>query len=166
MALIRYDGKLWLGHSVPLQHKIFTALHDSALGGHSGGPATYQRIKQLFFWSNMKNDIFVLVKSCSVCQQAKPDRSSYPGLLQPLPVPDSAWSIISMDFVEGLPPSSSANSILVVIDKFTKYGHFIPLKHPYTGQSVAKLFLDHIYRLHGMPIAIISDRDRVFTSLF
>ena len=133
--MLKYDGKLWLGHSVQFQHRIFAAMHDSTLGGHSRGPATYQRIKQLFYWPNMKTDIFALVKSCSVCQQAKPDRSSCPGLLQPLPVLDSACSVISLDFVEGLPQSGSANSILVVIDKFTKFGHFIPLKHPFTAQK-------------------------------
>lgn len=57
-GLFRYDGKLWLGHNVQFQQRIFAALHDSALGGHSGRPATYQRIKPLFYWPTMKNDIF------------------------------------------------------------------------------------------------------------
>jgi transposase InsO family protein len=97
---------------------------------------------------------------------AKPDRARYPSLLQPIPHPDNAWHTISMDFVEGLPLSGRADSILVVVDKFTKVAHFLPLKHPYTAESVAKLFLDSVYKLHGMPHAIISDRDRIFTSAF
>jgi hypothetical protein len=71
-----------------------------------------------------------------------------------------------MDFVEGLPSLGSANAILVVVDKFSKFAHFIPLRHPFTAESVAKLFLDNVYRLHGMPLSIISDRDRVFISKF
>jgi hypothetical protein len=71
-----------------------------------------------------------------------------------------------MDFVEGLPQSGHAFCIMVVIEKFTKYGHFLPLKHPYTSISVAKLFLDEVYKLHGMPLSIISDQDKVFTSKF
>jgi hypothetical protein len=106
----------------------------------------------------MKSNILQWVQTCRVCQQAKPDRAKYPGLLQPLLVPDTAWSVISMDFMEGLPTLGSANSILVVIDKFSKFSHFIPLKHPFTTATVAKLFLDNIYRLHGMPQAIVSDR--------
>jgi hypothetical protein len=99
-------------------------------------------------------------------QQAKPDRSKCPGTLQHLPIPKGAWKMVSMDFVEGLPLSSNANCILVVVDKFTKYAHFIPLKYPYTTASVAKLFMDQIYRLHGMPLSIVSDRDKMFTSQY
>ena len=64
-----------------------------------------------------------------------------------------------MDFVEGLPPSGSANALLVVVDKLSKFAHFIPLRHPFTAAIVARLFMDNIYQLHGMPLAIISDRD-------
>lgn len=104
------------------------------------------------------------VSSCSICQQAKPDRAKYPGLLQPLPVPDGAWQTISMDFVEGLPKSGVFDTILVVVDKFSKYSHFIALKHPFAAASVATMFMSNIYKLHDMPVAIVSDRDRVFTS--
>jgi hypothetical protein len=77
-----------------------------------------------------------------------------------------AWQSISMDFVEGLLPSRGKNCILVVVDRFSKYSHFIPLSHPFTAMTVAKSFLASVYRLHGMPTSIISDRDRVFTSQF
>lgn len=73
---------------------------------------------------------------------------------------------MSMDFAEGLPRTGHANCILVVVDKFSKFAHFIPMLHPFTAASVAKLFLDNIYRLHGMPSHIISDRGRIFTSSF
>jgi hypothetical protein len=88
------------------------------------------------------------------------------GLLQPLEVPSGAWQLISLDFVEGLPLSGSANCILVVIDSFTKYGHFIPLRHLFTVLSIAKAFMHNVYRLYGLPTAIISDRDRIFTNHF
>lgn len=70
-----------------------------------------------------------------------------PGLLQPLTVPKQAWSIISLDFVEGLLKSQHYNTILVVIDQFFKYGHFLP-PHPFTALSVAQAFISNIYKLH------------------
>jgi hypothetical protein len=75
--------------------------------------------------------------------------------LEPLPNPEGAWYTISMDFIEGLPKSGVANCILVVVDKFSKNGHFIPLLHPFTAASVAQAFLSNVYKLHGMPSTII-----------
>lgn len=91
---------------------------------------------------------------------------AYPGLLQPLPVPSRAWEHITMDFIEGLPKSGGKEVIFVVVDRFTKYAHFIALSHPYMASQIAQLFLDNICKLHGNPISITSDRDPVFTSLF
>ena len=104
------------------------------------------------------------VAQCTICQQAKTERVVSPGLLSPLPIPDGSWKTITMDFIEGLPKSSSFNCILVVVDKFTKYAHFIPLSHPYTALQVVIVFMNNVFKLHGLPKAIVSDRDKIFTS--
>jgi len=69
-----------------------------------------------------------------------------------------------MDFIEGLPTSNLFNCILVVVDKFSKYAHFIKLKHPFSALQIAKIYMEHVYKLHGMPQAIVSDQDKIFTS--
>lgn len=165
-GVVRRGAQIWIGANTDLQQRILHAVHSSALGGHSGFPTTYLRLKQMFYWQGMKSAVRSFVTSCITCQQAKPDRACLPGLLQPLPVPESAWQTISMDFVEGLPRSGNANCILVVVDSFTKYAHFLPLLHPFTAASVVMVFLNQVYRLHGLPSAIISDRDKIFTSQF
>lgn len=112
----------------------------------------------------MKEDIKKYVSGCEVCAKAKSEHSKLPSLLQPLTTPEHAWHTISLDFIEGQPKSKSFNAIIVVIDKLTKYAHFIAISHPYTTMSVAQHFINHIYKLHGLPRVIISDRDKVFTS--
>jgi hypothetical protein len=114
----------------------------------------------------MKSAVKDFVRHCRVCQQAKPERVLAPGLLQPLPIPSGPWEMATMDFIDGLPQSRQYNCILVVVDKLSKYAHFIPLAHPYTASTVADLFVNTVYRLHGMPLSIVSDRDPVFTSAF
>lgn len=81
-------------------------------------------------------------------------------------MPYGAWQIVSLDFVEGLPTSGHANCVLVAVNSFTKYAHFIPLHHPFTAVVVAKAYMNQVYKLHGLPQAIVSDRDRIFTSAF
>lgn len=165
-GVIKYQDRIWLGNHHEAKQAILLALHARGIGGHSGITATYHKIKALFAWPNLKRDVKDYVTACTVCQQAKPEHTRMPGLLQPLPIPAQAWDIISLDFIEGLPKSGRFDTILVIIDKFTKYGHFIPLSHPYTAMSVAQVFVDQIYKLHGLPKIIISDRDKVFTSIF
>jgi hypothetical protein len=72
--------------------------------------------------------------------------------------------MVILDFLEGLPKAGKFDTILVVIDKFAKYGHFIPMAHHYSTQYVAQLYVDNVYKLHGLPKVLISDRDKVFTS--
>lgn len=163
-GLIKTKGKILVPPDMKLQNLIISALHDSPVGGHSGAFVTYQKVKQLFVWTRMKMMIKEFVAACQVCQQAKSERVKYPGLLQPLPVPKFAWQVITMNFIEGLQVSHSYNCIMVIVDKFSKYAHFLPLSHPFTAYKVAMLFMEHIFKLHGLPESIVSDRDKVFTS--
>lgn len=165
-GILRYRNRIWIGANTDIQKELIGTFHDSAWGSHSGIPVTHMKIKQCFAWRGMKSSIHDYTRACSVCQQSKPDRAKSPGLLQPLPVSASAWQVISLDFIEGLPLSGSFNCVLVVADLLTKYAHFVPLCHPFTAAGVAKAFFTNVYRLHGLPTTIISDRDRILTSRF
>lgn len=167
-GLLKRKGKVYIGGSQDLRQQLLQAIHSSPLGGHSGQGACLQRLKSFFYWPKMKQDLVNLIRACPVCQTAKAEHVPYPGLLQPLPIPQHAWSHrnMDMDFIEKLPLSEAHDTIMVVVDRLTKFAHFLPLAHPISANSVAPLFLDQIYKLHGLPEVIVSDRDKIFTSAF
>ncbi|KAJ0624009.1 putative nucleotidyltransferase, Ribonuclease H [Helianthus annuus] len=164
--MLRRKNKLWVPKDISLRQELLNLCHSSPIGGHSGFKATLAKLKELFYWKGCSKDVHRFVKECSVCQKSKYETQGSPGLLQPLPVPQSIFSDISMDFISGLPKVQSKDTILVVVDRMTKYGHFLALKHPFTAVEVAKTFMDNIFKLHGCPSTIVSDRDPVFLSAF
>lgn len=87
-------------------------------------------------------------------------------MMQPLPVSERIWKDITMDFIEGLPKSNKYNEVIVVVNRLSKYANFLPLVHPYTTKSVAKLFVEYVIKLHRLPHSIIMDQDRIFVSNF
>jgi hypothetical protein len=104
------------------------------------------------------------IRSCVVCQRNKTGHLHPVGLLQPLVVPTGVWCNIALDFVEGFPKVGGKSVILMVVDRFLKYAHFIALGHPYSATMVAKAFFDTIVRLHGVSESIISEHGPVFIS--
>ncbi|KAL9437883.1 hypothetical protein AB3S75_023702 [Citrus x aurantiifolia] len=149
-----------------LRESLLYEAHDTKIGGHSGVLRTYKRLSQQFYWPAMFQAVREYVSKCKVCQQVKFDTLKPAGLLQPLPIPCQVWDDISLDFVEGLPSSQGKDTILVVVDRLSKFAHFISLTHPFSAKIVAEKFVEHVVKLHGMPKSIISDRDPIFISKF
>ena len=106
------------------------------------------------------------MKECDTYQKLKHETCFPAGLLQPLPIPEKPWLDVSMDFVESLPKSHLKSVVFVAVDRLTKYTHFMAFSYLYTATKVANLYLHYVFKLHGMPSTIISDRDPVFTSHF
>lgn len=164
--LLYHKGKLYVGIKGNLRHQLLELYHHSPLGGHSGINATYVSISRHFYWPAMLQQVIQLVRSCEVCVRCKSEHVASPGLLQPLPIPAKAWQYVTRDFVEQLPKSKGKDAMLVVICRFTKYGHFLALQHPFSAISIAKLFFEFVVKLHEIPKSIISDRNQIFTSPF
>ncbi|CAJ2663964.1 unnamed protein product [Trifolium pratense] len=165
-GVLLYEGRLVISAKSSMIPTLLSEFHTTPQGGHSGFYKTYRRIAANVYWVGMKNTVQEFVKACDICQRQKYLTSSPGGLLQPLPIPDRIWEDLSMDFITGLPKSKGYEAILVVVDRLSKYVHFIPLKHPYTAKIIAEVFVREVVRLHGIPLSIVSDRDSVFMSSF
>ena len=103
----------------------------------------------------MRTDIQQHVATCESWQMNKYPALSPAGLLQSLPIPTQVWADISMDFIEGLHKAHEKNVILVVVDRLTKYTHFLALSHTFTTKEDAEVFIKEIVKLHGFPSSIV-----------
>jgi hypothetical protein len=147
--------------------EILKEMHNMAYAGHPGYQKTVAVVKSHYFWSGLKKEIVEYIARCMECQKVKAKHSHPAGLLQPLPIPEWKWDVVTMDFITGLPRTSKQHdSIMVVVEKITKYAHLIPLKTTHKAGDVADIFLKEVARLHGIPKTIVSDRDPKFTSNF
>jgi hypothetical protein len=160
VGLLLHGHRIFVPNVGDLRHQAIQLAHGA---GHEGVQKTLHRLCSDFYIPGDRMLVQDWVRSCAVCQCNKTDALRPAGLLQPLEVPSQVWADISMDFIEGLPKVGGKSVILTVVDRFSKYAHFIALSHPYIAASVARAFFDGIIRLHGFPSSIVSDRDPVFT---
>jgi hypothetical protein len=169
-GILYYEtNKLYVPCMPSLKRKLLFEYHDN--GCHIGQDKTIELVSRTFYWPNMSRDIRKYISSCYTCQSHKTNINSIKkqGLLNPLAIPDTRWSTISIDFIVQLPTSNSKHkydAILNVVDKCSKQAHFIPTHTNVTAPEVAELIFNNIVRLHGIPSVIISDRDSKFTSKF
>ncbi|KAL5596424.1 uncharacterized protein BROUX77_007108 [Berkeleyomyces rouxiae] len=140
--------------------------HDIMPSGHPGQKNTFELLVREYWWPGMRRDVIRYIRNCEVCQRIKSARHSPYGLLKPLTIPQARWTSVSLDFITGLPVSNSFDMILVVVDRLSKMAHFIPCDSSLDAAGFAKLYLSAVYRLHGLPLDIVSDRGSLFTSAF
>ncbi|KAE8970943.1 hypothetical protein PR001_g27051, partial [Phytophthora rubi] len=140
--------------------------NDAPAGGHLGREKTFAALSRDFFWPRMYKWIRKWVHSREICQRVKP-ASSKQAPLRPLPIATSAWRSVNMDFIFGLPRDAEGRTgVLVFVDCFSKMVHLAPVAAEVTADESAELFLDLVFRHHGLPESIVSDRDPRFTSAF
>jgi len=164
--LLSYKNRWYIPKDEALKRIIMEAEHDSRMAGHFGAYKTIGRVRANIYWPKMDEQITEYVRSCDICQHNKVIRHKKYGLLEPIDVPMRPWTSISMDFIVWLPKSDGYTKIWVIVDRFSKMAHFIRLKTEEHIKELALIFLKEIWRLHGLPETIISDRDTQFTSKF
>jgi hypothetical protein len=164
---LRFGNRLCVPKDSTIKREILEEAHHSPYTVHPGSTKMYRDLREVYWWNNMKKEIAHFVEQCLTCQQVKVEHQRPSGLLQPLPIPEWKWENISMDFVCGLPRTSkNHDAIWVVVDRLTKSAHFIPIRMNYSLDKLAKLYVNEIVRLHGVPVSIVSNRDPRFTSRF
>ena len=147
--------------------EILQQVHDTPVAGHLGIDKTFELARRDYYWPTLRQDVESYVRSCDTCQRTKATNQPKFGLLQSLPIPEQRWEDISMDFIGPLPLSPQGHdAITVFVDRLTKRVHLIPSKTTDSAEDIAKIFVREIYRLHGLPKSIVSDRDARFTSEF
>ena len=149
-----------------LKHDILYEYHDTVLSGHLGREKTYLAVCRNFWWPRLSKYIAKYVRTCEICQRVK-SQPSLEAPLQSLPIPSECWKSISMDFIFGLPVDSKGRTgILVFVDRLSKMVHLAPVREKITANEAAVHFFNDVFRHHGLPETIVSDRDPRFTSKF
>ena len=150
-----------------LKREIMEEAHSSAYAMHPGSTKMYHTLREHYWWKGMKKEIADFVSRCLTCQQVKTEHQKPAGKIQPLPIPVWKWDKITMDFVIGLLRTRRQHdAIWVIVDRLTKFAHFLPVSNDDPLDKLAQLYVDDIVRLHGVPISIVSVRDPRFTSRF
>jgi hypothetical protein len=168
---LRRSGKVWIPEDVTLRQTILSRNHDDPMGGHYGVEKTAQLLKRKYYWPMLTRDVHEYIRRCPACQLNKIRRHKPWGLLTSLPVPNTAWRHFSLDFVTDLPVSKDTqgneyDSILVLVDRFSKYVRYIPVTKAITAQRLAETLLKQCFLQQGPPDTLLSDRGSVFTSQF
>ena len=167
------DGRLWykkclfIPQDDALQAYILKANHDCNVAGHPGKANNFLKLRKSYYWHGMHATSDKWVSRCDACRRAKPSNLMYQGLLNTLEAPQRRWEDIQMDFVTDLPTTREGGNtcLLVIVDRLTKIKHLIPCRKLPEARECALLFLQHVYRLHGLPRSIISDRGSQFVAI-
>ena len=161
------EGKTVVPGVGSLRQDILAEEHDTPFGGHQGIDRTFEKIDRAFWWPTLRKDVGDYVHTCHKCQRSKAGNQPPSGMLQSLDVPERRWSDVSMDFITALPLSERGNTqIVVFVDRLTKMVHLDALPEKATAPDVARCFMRNVFRLHGMPERLVTDRDSKFMSDF
>src|SRR6202789_4453804 len=164
--ILYFRGKIYVPDHFALRRRIVSLCHDSRVAGHSGRWKTLELVSRNYWWPQMSRYVGKYTSTCDMCVRTKAQRHQPVGELRPLPIPDTPWDTISVDFIVELPESSGHDAIMVVVDSVTKTAHIIPTFITISAAGPARLFIQHVWKLHGLPRRVVSDRGPQFVAEF
>ncbi|MBW0545544.1 hypothetical protein O181_085259 [Austropuccinia psidii MF-1] len=148
--LLLFKDRVVIPSNEEIQLNIIQKHHESPLAGHPGQEKTLKLIKRVFYWAGMNQFLEDYVSSCQKCSRNKNIHHKKFGLLKPLSIPSGPWNSLSMDFITQLRLSNNFDSILVVVDRFSKMAIFIPTYGSITALDSAQIIISHVFSKHGL----------------
>ncbi|RXW14161.1 hypothetical protein EST38_g11695 [Candolleomyces aberdarensis] len=159
------NGCLLVPDAPGLCETIFQLVHDAL--GHFGFQKAYDALRDNFYWPNMRRDLELgYIAGCEACQRNKSSTVRPSGPLHPLPVPDARFTSVAIDFVGPLPLDKGCDYLVTMTDRLGADIKLVPCKSTISAPEFAEIFFDHWYCDNGLPLEIVSDRDKLFTSSF
>jgi hypothetical protein len=165
-GLVYYRDRIYVPNDPELRRKIVEQHHDSKIAGHPGRWKTLELVSRSYWWPQMSRYVGTYCKTCDLCIRTKKDRRLPVGTLQPLPVPAHPWETVSVDFITELPDAHGYDAVMVAVDVMGKRAHFMPTHTTITSSGAARLYLHNVWKLHGLPINMVSDRGPQFVAEF
>jgi len=163
-GIIYKERKVYVPNNDKLRIEIIRLYHNTPVGGHGGQWKTVELVTQSFWWPGITKEVKQYIEGCDAYQHNKNHTEQPAGKLMPNSILEKPWMHISADFITKLPLAQGYNSILVVVDWLTKMVHFIPITEKTLAEGLARLFRDNVWKLHGLPESIISDRGPQFAA--
>jgi len=163
--LVTYERRICVPESNALKLKVAHQCHNAKVAGQFGRDKTLELMKWNYYWPNMEEWVRNYVRTCDACQRNETARHKKYGKFVPLEIPSRPWEPISMDLITDLPNAKGYNQCWVIVDRFAKIAHFVPLKNQ-KAKELGLAFVREIWRLHRLLKRVVSDRDIVFMSSF
>jgi hypothetical protein len=165
-GLLMFHGKIYVPKDRDLRHCIVEQHHDTRIAGHAGRFKTLELVSRNYWWPQMSRYISIHMKHCDLCNRTKVQRRRPMGELHPSETPEAPWDTISVDFIVELLESHGYDAIMCIVDSLTKRAHFIPTHTTINTEGTALLFLKEVWKHHGTPRVVVSDRGPQFIAAF
>src|SRR5258707_898928 len=165
-GIVLYQGKVYILDNPQLHHDLVHVHHSATVAGHPGCWKMLELVSWNYWWPGLSRYIAKFVTGCDACNRTKTFPMQKVGKLIPNKVPDQCWQVISVDMIRELPDSKGYNAVLIVVDRLSKWIHAVPTVTSLDSAGVAQLFLEHVWRHHGLLEEVISDRGPTFMSNF
>jgi hypothetical protein len=165
-GILYFRGKIYVPPTSDIRRKIVALNHDSRVAGHPGRWKMLELVSRNYWWPQMSQYIGQSTATCDLCLRTKIQRQLPTGHLEPHLTPETRWHTVSVDFIVELPESDGYDAVMVVVDFLTKRSHFLPVNTTITAVGSARQFRDNVWKHHGLPTHVISDRGPQFTTEF